>query len=281
MDNFSVHELLARDARRVFDAAPKSCSGGILDADICDWYHGAWPLMRVLGMVSNPYWHYPFFEKYSRESLNKKHLVLATADSSLPMLLHSLGVQSIDVFDACSTPLNLCTLTSERLGANWRTFQGDVLNLSASDLQRGYGVIANDAFLTRFADEEKIGVLKSVSQLLDTNGMYVSTARVAADSFPSGGTSGYQSDKLRKQWFIERATSRFIELGGVSGFTIHDVAKIASNYMRAMVSYRFSSVDHLHEVVQASGLTLLASELVTTIGESEETTYVRFACRAR
>lgn len=229
-------------------------------------------------MVSNPYWHYAFFSKHCTPRAGQRSLVLATADSSFPMLLHSLGIESIDIVDACASPLKLCSMTSNRLGATWKTFMDDALKLTAPGLQPGYGIVVNDAFLTRFADEEKVSVLESVKGKLNEGGIYISTARIADQSAPSGDHNGYQSDSSRKAWFVERAVARFVEVGGVAGFSLEEVEKIANLYMRSMVSFRFGSVDHLTEVIEASGMRLIDSEVVTTIGESEESSYVRFAC---
>lgn len=154
----------------------------------------------------------------------------------------------------------------------------DALKLTAPGLQPGYGIVVNDAFLTRFADEEKVSVLESVKGKLNEGGIYISTARIADQSAPSGDHNGYQSDSSRKAWFVERAVARFVEVGGVAGFSLEEVEKIANLYMRSMVSFRFGSVDHLTEVIEASGMRLIDSEVVTTIGESEESSYVRFAC---
>ncbi|WP_170347655.1 hypothetical protein [Ruegeria atlantica] len=138
--------------------------------------------------------------------------------------------------------------------------------------------MVNDAFLTRFADDEKVKVLESVKGKLNEGGVYLSTARISENSAPSGGHDGYQSDSGRKAWFVERAVARFVEVGGVPGFSLEEVKRIAELYMRSMVSYRFGSVEHLTEVIENSGMTLIDSEVAITVGESEESPYVRFAC---
>lgn len=229
-------------------------------------------------MVSNPYWHYAFVACHCRPRVNQKSLVLATADSSFPMLLSSFGFEAIDIVDACATPLELCNMTNGRLGTSWNTFKGDALNLADPRLQQGYGVVVNDAFLTRFADDEKVKVLESVRDKLNEGGVYISTARISDNSALSGGQDGYQSDLSRKAWFVERAVARFVEVGGIPGFSLDEVEPIAERYMRAMISYRFSSVEHLTEVIENSGMKIIDSEVAITVGESEESPYVRFAC---
>lgn len=271
----SLQSIFESDARRVLEKAKLCCTGGLIDGEDCSWYHGGWPVLRALGLVSNPFWHFEFIRRHVEDRTLGRFLVLGTADASTPFLLQSLGVKLIDILDICPTPLYTCELVSDSLALKWRTVCGDALKVSELELQGQYDTIINDAFLTRFDQTGKEHVLSNVRSKLSPKGVYISTARIGA---PSAGNDvlGYQSTDKRKDYFVERAVARFHEIGGFGDFSEDEIVSIAKGYMRKMVSHRFHSEDHLRHTLQTGGLKLLTGEIVTTPGESEESDYIRF-----
>ena len=48
----------------VSSLSPASCSHGPVDAVSCAWYHGVWPFLREVDMVSSPTWHHDFYRTW-------------------------------------------------------------------------------------------------------------------------------------------------------------------------------------------------------------------------
>lgn len=275
LEAISLHSILVGDARRIFEEAKFSCSGGLVDIDDCSWYHGGWPVLRALGLVSNPYWHFEFIRRHVADRTAGKFLVLGTADASTPFLLHSLGAKVIDIIDVCQTALYTCNLVSERFALNWDTACVNALKIPEEGRHGQYETVINDAFLTRFNQDEKERVVANVHAMLSPSGVYISTARIGAPNVKRE-IKGYQSTENRREYFVERAVSRFHEIGGLADFSEEEIISIATSYMRRMVSYRFDCEDHLRRTLHSGGLKVVFSQIVTTPGESEESDYVRF-----
>ena len=70
------------------------CTHSYVNFCDCSWYHKNWLDLRYLEMVSNPFWHKDFFSKnlYLYASPSTDILIIGTADFSMPLLCHELGL---------------------------------------------------------------------------------------------------------------------------------------------------------------------------------------------
>lgn len=254
--------------------AEATCQGGYPDRESCNWYHGAWTVLRVLGLVSNPYWHLRFYSRYvERLESTDKTLILGCADVSTAYLLMEQSHCKINVVDLCPTPLELVRRLA---AAEGRKVHCEVKDVLKDHLGEGFALIITDAFLTRFEDEEKRAVLKKVRRGLSSNGLFVTTIRIGASDEEG---SSYMSSENRKRWFVERAQSRFQEIGGIQGVTVDKVGELASNYMRSMASFRFVNQSQVERLFEEEKLRIQDIEQTVVPGESEETVYLRIAAR--
>ncbi|MGH1576496.1 hypothetical protein [Planktotalea sp.] len=270
MTDLGLYEFQQSQAKRALELSEGLCQGGWVDLENCGWYHGSWTLLRVLGLVSNPYWHFQFFSsRVAKLNAQDNALVLACADASMAHLVLLQSDCYLTVADICDTPLVLSKELAEELGRDITCQKMDILNGS---IDRRFELIVTDAFLTRFRSIEKMRVLSNVSSLLQPNGRFVTTVRMGGKI---NDADGYMSGGDRKRWFVERAIARFNELGGVPGFEETIVKELAQNYMRSMESYRFSDLSEIKYFLKAAELKLLEYEEVIVPGESEESIYLR------
>jgi hypothetical protein len=276
LEGFAAETLLLAEAK---------CRGGYPDRGECSWYHGAWPTLRVLGLVSNPYWHWHFYRAAFVQALDgiahPNVLVLGAADFSMPYLVQESVAADITVSDICDTPLALSRRLSGQQGFGWRTLQLDARNpprdLSPVDM------VTMDAFLTRFAQAEKRSVLDRTKSLLKAGGRMVTTVRLGeleGDQSKSGSGLSYQSNEDRRIWFVERAESRAHERGGIRGVSAERVRGLAEAYMRDMKSYRFANSDDVRSTFISAGFSIESLECVVVPGESEEAIYGRVVARS-
>ena len=276
----SPRELLIRWSPRAVQLSSQRCQGGYPRRDDCAWYHGAWPMLRALGMVSNPYWHHAFFfQVASRYSQTTDRIaVVGTADFSMPLLISSASKAMVTVMDVCETPVALCQEVSDFLSLGWVCKQRDILGGSA---EVGlYDLVLNDAFLTRFPDPEKVIVLKKIKELLKSGGRYATTIRISRASVQINGNASYMSPEDRREWFVERAMARWHEVGGIDGISYEQANALASKFMREMASFRFRSHEHIIEIADAAGFAVDELSDVIVPGESEETHYTRTVMRS-
>jgi len=88
----------------------------------CDWYHGAWPLLRLLDLVSTPSWHAPFFRKGiaggSAHRTDPRILISGCADYSMYALICQLDESArVTALDRCPTPLGGVAQYAKKVGA--------------------------------------------------------------------------------------------------------------------------------------------------------------------
>lgn len=235
----SLREELLQQAADARTLSTQLCKGGLPDSEGCAWYHGAWPILRILDVVSNPYWHYRFFSKHIKNQLPVEErchaLVMGCADVSSAYLLLDECECCLDVVDLCATPLSFVDRFASSSGREITTFQADILD---HQFEHKYDLIFNDAFLTRFNPNEKIAALSKCRETLKVGGMYLTSIRLGGSALARDG--GYTSQSNRRNWFVERSLAKFKEIGGVEGFSSEDIENIARSYMRSMASYRFA-----------------------------------------
>jgi len=266
---FDADRALASEALRI---SSQNCQGGFASYDTCNWYHGSWPALRTLGVVSNPYWHLDFFRRQLIQK-NQDIAVLGTADFSLPFLVDQTTTGKITIFDICNTPLDLCRIVSRKNKLNWEVGR---LDIRADFIEKEFDLIINDAFLTRFPKVARQGVLRNIGRMLRKDGVYATTVRIRQP----GDDQGNQSTKDRRTWFVERAMGRFDEIGGLGDLIDEEkMREMVSDYMKNMKSHRVECEEEIIESTVDTSLKVENSERVIVPGESEESVYLRFVMR--
>lgn len=243
------------------------CTYGYPDRNDCSWYHNNWMTLRVLGMVSNPFWHEHFYIEQLKTYYisNSKVLVLGTADFSMPLLCMNAGITKLDICDLCKTPLNICRTIAERNQFEWKTFVADI-NEGINDK---YNIIINDAFLSRFNYDEKPKILKNIGQALFPGGVYITTIRHDWNY----GKPVIPTNE-QKENFIQRA----IKLAEENGYDTNLIRNSASIYIKNMISYPMKDKEAIEQIVAGvMNVEKCSSEIVT--GECVPTEYFRVVFR--
>jgi hypothetical protein len=148
---------LAASAPLQRENAKRHCAGGYLDDRSCEWYHGPWQYLRLLGMVMTPDVHADFFHcelKAALRSGPRRILICGAADYA--MLSHVSfasaaegGIHETTVVDICPTPLLSCAWYAQRYNLAINTIRSDVFDSQFRD--GSFDVVATDAMLTRFS----------------------------------------------------------------------------------------------------------------------------------
>lgn len=142
-------EPLAEIAAHAAAIADATCSG-------CGWYHGAWPLWRLLGMASAPTVHEAFYAEHVARHVagggGADVLVSGAADqgmvATVARAFAAVGVTPrITVLDRCATPLRLAEAWAGPAGVPVRTVRVDVLDLAEI---AAFDLVCTHAFLGYF-----------------------------------------------------------------------------------------------------------------------------------
>lgn len=243
------------------------CTFGYPDPNDCSWYHSNWMTLRVLGMVSNPFWHEQFYIEQLKTNYvsGSKVLVLGTADFSMPLLCMNAGITNLDICDLCKTPLNICQSIAEQNRFEWKTFVADI----NEGIDGKYNIIINDAFLSRFNYNEKPKILKNIGQALTPGGVYITTIRHDWNcGKPIIPTNEQKED------FIQRA----IKIAYEKGFDVNLVRNSASIYIKNMISYPMKDKEAIQQMADGIiNVERCSSKIVA--GECMPTEYFRVVFR--
>ena len=214
------------------------CKSGYLDEEDCSWYHHNWMILRLLGLVSNPFWHETFYYETIKKYANPegKTLVLGTADFSMPYLCQRAGLKDIEICDICKSPLNICKNVSDYHSFNWKTKEQDIFD----GIKSQYDLIINDAFITRFSDDKKRKVFESIYNGLVDGGFYIT-------AFRHGSSNGgpIHASTEAKQVFISKA----IQSATQKNLDAQSIIPIASQYIERIVSYPIQDEAMLNSLI--------------------------------
>jgi SAM-dependent methyltransferase len=187
-------ELLVRSADDMRGYAREYCHGSYLTTgeSSCEWYHGSWQYLRMLGLVSTPDWHAGFYARSFQEVTSgelRDVLVSGTADYAM---LHHLAKAIprdqlqrviITILDACPTPLQVCRWYARHfenefgLHLNLRYNQRDALETGYQD--EAFDMITSDAFVTRLQDADQKRLVAEWHRILKPGGRIVTTIRLS------------------------------------------------------------------------------------------------------
>lgn len=259
-----VDNFLCRHWQEVEQYASRLCEGGYPDRYGCGWYHGAWILLRCLGLVSNPYWHEKFYVSSVRAKLPNDIAIVGTAGISMPYVAWNACKCRMTIYDICTTPLTLAAKFAHEQEIDWSVKEMDILHLPQNPDQ--FDVVVNDAFLTRFECQERLIVINNIRSILRDGGSYITTVRIGV------GKSGYRSNETRRENFVRKAIEKAKEKN------IMDVERIevaARTYIENMLSYQMLEKTELVNLFEQSGMRVSFIEEAKVMGESEESTYLR------
>jgi SAM-dependent methyltransferase len=236
------------------------CNGQWANRD-CGPYHGNWQRLRQLDLVSTPRWHRDFYSRAIRawsanaqQQVAPRHfdlLITGLADYGMLYWLAQSIPQHVrvdctfHVLDICQTPLESCRWLEHRLAQCNPPLQLELdihrQSIFANELpDDSIDLIASDAFLTRFKeDEEKGAVIAEWMRLLRPGGRVVTTTRLQE-------REGDIQDSDRHR-FVRRAghAADAAGLGHLAG----EITQAAESYANFITSYPFTSTTHLSDTL--------------------------------
>jgi hypothetical protein len=167
----------------------------------CDWYHGSWQYLRVLGLVSNPTWHSDFYLSAVQAAAPSAAAVLISgcADySTFAQVAAALGdTARVTVLDWCETPLVANDWYARHTGLRPpRLLLEDAARHRPS---AAYDVIVTDSFVPRFEAGARDRLLAAWRESLVPGGAVITTVRVHDEPGAAGGPvarGGRAGDRL-------------------------------------------------------------------------------------
>ena len=274
--------LLSISADIMENYAEIHCRGSYVNRENCSWYHTSWQYLRLLDLVSTPFWHNDFYIKHIQQEMTVRNAnrILISGAADFGMLQHVYKASKeitikpdITILDLCRTPLDICRWFLDRYMSDYSInfVQKDAKN---TDFKDGtFDIIVTDAFLTRFKESDRKEFVDEWARILKRSGVIITTIRL------NNGKNREMKSKLGDvRQYIQKAEVKLKkkELLLPLKDKIKDKAKL---YAENIISYPFRDEDAIKKIFCNFEVTI---EVGKTPGEmAEQTTYARVVARKK
>lgn len=280
----SHHIPVFRDlSLRSRELAGSLCATRFSGEASCDWYHAAWPVLRLINAVSTPYWHLDFYDFALRALYHElgndrpRIIVVGAADFSTAAVIHETSPSSnpeITVLDQCGTAISYASYWAQTHQITLQTQRKSVLSTDAADLEQ-FDVAVSDALLTRFPGSSRGAVLSAIRSRLRPGGAFVTTVRDHSRIAPKLNGHEYPID----QQGLTLKGQHDLAQHGFGASTVAVFSEMVRQYCKRMQSFTFMGLDEVSDLAKRSGFRLEHVESCSTPGEFRETTYLRLMLR--
>jgi len=278
-----LEEPMVRTAPLMDLLAMALCRGDYVSPEDCSWYHGVWQYLRICDLVSTPTWHTRFYidelTRLAQEHDEPRILISGTADYSvLAHVLWTFGRAGracrVTVLDLCETPLILCRWYAKHLDQDITTVRADILTYTPEEK---FNCIITDAFLTRFAPDQRLQVQDSWKALLKPGGRVITTVRIGG----SANSERVVAKPEQVDMFRKRALAQATRWQDFLPITAEEIAIKAQRYAERMVSHPIVSADELRDTFLRRGYDFERFDQVEVKGEMAPTIYIEMVARKR
>lgn len=197
--------LLREVSRLAVEWSATCCAAAAGRGTGCDWYHAAWPLLRLAGTVSGAHGEGAFFKSAlpvcAAGFTAPRVLICGAADHAMQDIVidaldDKAAASSITVVDRCETPLRINRLAAERSGRRIDTITSEILDLKGD---AAFDIITTHSILSFVTPAQRKEVFSVWHRLLAPGGWLVLSQAYR----PQQG-----QDAVR--WFDEREIEEFV-----------------------------------------------------------------------
>ncbi len=179
-------ESLVANATHARAIAASTCAADpVRPGERCAWYHGFYPVLRVLGLAATPDRHGAFFDAALARQAPRHPRVLVTGAADTAMLARvarayaTAGTTaSVHLVDRCPTPLALCARFAAAAQVPLGPEAVDVRDLAGPE---AWDLICTHSFLAQFAPADRDAIVARWRAVLAPGGVVVTTTRLASD----------------------------------------------------------------------------------------------------
>jgi SAM-dependent methyltransferase len=236
-------------------------------APSCAWYHGAWQVLRMLGLMStsgvNAAHYAAELARSRRDPSFRRVLITGSADYSMLKLIAD-GRDPSDapltyvVLDRCATPLRICEWYGQRHGLHVETLHQDVLD----PLPEGaFDGVYTHAFMGNFNDSDRQRLVRQWSRVLRPGGRVVTVQRVR-DDYPGDIVRFSESEA---EMFVARVAELAPGLLPPEAAEL-DVVSMAREYARRFWALPVRSADRLRALFEDAHFRLDRFERSAPVG---------------
>lgn len=223
----------------------------------CASYHGAWQILRVLGVLNSMRSDDDFLISMLDMEISKgarKILVSGAADYALQARIMAVAKRTgatpeITVIDLCDTPLELNNWYAGRIGVSIETLKENILQYHNPG---HFDLVCTHSFLPFFDPVERIKLLKSWWNCLAPGGAVLTAQRVRPDD--KSEKHGFSKNQAHD--FGERAYALAEKQYKKLGIEPQQARSLAFNYATGRSTNILRSRDELRQLFVQQGFNL-------------------------
>jgi SAM-dependent methyltransferase len=245
-------ELSAPLARQL---ASRLCRKNPATGDSCEWSHGFWQYLRILGLAPVPRRHADFyreaFEQLVASSSRPKILISGAGDYGMLALVIGLfregGIEpQVTVVDVCETPLALNRWFAERESIEIHTHCSDLLTYR-SDVP--LDLICTHSFFGQFSPAQRPVLLASWHRLLRPGGAVVTVTQIR----PAATCETIRFTPAQAEAFCAVALKRATEMRSVLDIEPEEVLRGAQRIVSQKSIYSVTSLEDIRSLFEQAG----------------------------
>ncbi len=284
LDNLGENDYLLPISAEIMEKnAEKLCRGSYFNREECSWYHSSWQYLRLLNLVSTPFWHNDFYitgiYNEIKERTVNNILISGIADYGMLQHVHKASknnskLPNVTILDICRTPIEICRWYSDKYMGDYK------INFIQKDAKKTdfknstFDIIITDAFLTRFKDNDQREIINEWTRIVNDNGVVITTIRFNKN----GKNKAYRSNPAEVNYFIHKAEMR-IEKNDFLKPIRDKILHKAKLYAENIVSYPFRDEDSIKNLFFNYNVKI---DVAKTSGELiEQTNYARVIARKK
>ena len=191
--------LLAASAAEARRIAPELCANDPETGESCAWYHGFWPTLRALDLVTTPNTHRAFYTKtlgaLAQEGY-RRVLISGSADFTMLQQVYVAfdeadATPEITLVDRCPTPVALAEWYAAQTGRSVNGRVCDILDFRSDP----FDIVCTHSFMGFFTDERRARLAQKWAELLRPGGKVVTINRIRPGA---SGVIGFTTEQARK-----------------------------------------------------------------------------------
>ena len=263
-------EPLAESAPLAWRAAAEHCWRDPRTGERCDWFHGTWQILRLLGLNTTPEHHQRFFEDalspLAKPGRRPAVLISGTADYSLLARLlfffRNSGAEPLwTVADRCETPLILNRWYAGRAGCEISTRCCDILELEG---EAAYDVICTHSLIGQLLPGHRDRLAKTWHRLLRPGGRLVTVNRLR----PAAGAEWVGFSEAQGRTLAQAVKDRLPSILPLLDAAPSAVESLVARYASRMGAWPVHSQEELRALFETAGLAIehLSAEAVDSRG---------------
>ena len=249
-------DLMQRSAMLATRWAPTRCTSQG-NKDDCSWYHGAWPMLRGLGVLQGVDGDADFFRASIAEFAcdGQRVLITAAADQAILSLVleafRSRGAEPrVTVVDRCPTALALNRWYGRWQGARVATEHADITDYVSSV---EFDVITTHSILSFIPESLRPRLYANWRRLLASGGRLV-IAQAVRPHADEGAVRAFDADEVDR--FVARAEAR-AELRDI-GLTLDQIRSLARRFATHKTALSVGSADAIVSGLEHAGFEIVS-----------------------